>query len=307
MILFSKSSSSDKTKSRSKIKSRHKGKDKDNNKDKEKDKEKDRVKDRDRDRDRDRHLDRDKHKGTDHDRQDYDRDKHRDRHRDKGKDKDREKDRDRDKEKNSHSDHQHTSRRSISTASTASNTTNTTSTTSTTVNSDFSLPCRPARDSPTTPRPSPQKSSSFSHKSPSKSARSHLDPRYLDLTLTPARLDELRRLSAMAAMRDDARSSMDIDRESSTTPQIPVAAPTPIPAPSQNSPITNGVPNENEERSPTPPPHRSSPSQALSDDGGESFKLMGNRFYKLGDYNRAIEEYNKGQFILAGRDVWRVP
>jgi DnaJ family protein C protein 7 len=95
---------------------------------------------------------------------------------------------------------------------------------------------------------------------------------------------------------------MDIEQESSTTPQVPVAASTSAAAPAQSSPVTNGVPSENEERSPTPPPHRSSPSQALSD-GGESFKLIGNRFYKLGDFNRAIEEYNKGQFVLACRDM----
>ena len=53
---------------------------------------------------------------------------------------------------------------------------------------------------------------------------------------------------------------------------------------------SNGVNGTQEERSPTPPPHRSSPVTADAD----SFKLAGNKFFKDGDYSRAIQEYNKG-------------
>lgn len=56
----------------------------------------------------------------------------------------------------------------------------------------------------------------------------------------------------------------------------------------------NGV-NGEEERSPTPPPHRSNSS---STDEADNFKLAGNKFFKDGDYRRAIEEYNKGMLLL---------
>lgn len=80
--------------------------------------------------------------------------------------------------------------------------------------------------------------------------------------------DELRRVSAMAAARDESRSSMDID-----SPATP-----------------NGVNGTTQERSPTPPPHRSSPTA-----DADAFKLAGNKFFKDGEYRRAIEEYNKGR------------
>lgn len=105
--------------------------------------------------------------------------------------------------------------------------------------------------------------------------------------------DELRRrLSAMAAARDESmRSSMDIDRDTPSSPQE-----TPPASQSDSAPTnSNGVQHGDTERSPTPPPHRSSPPQSQPSDGGESFKLAGNKFYKAGDYERAIEEYNKGQ------------
>lgn len=56
----------------------------------------------------------------------------------------------------------------------------------------------------------------------------------------------------------------------------------------------NGV-NGKEEDSPTPPPHQST---AASADEADSFKLAGNKFFKDGNYRRAIEEYNKGMEIL---------
>lgn len=65
-----------------------------------------------------------------------------------------------------------------------------------------------------------------------------------------------------------ARSSMDVD------PQTP-------------STDTNGV---NQNRSPTPPPHRSNGDTPEAD----SFKLAGNKFFKDGNYSRAIEEFSKG-------------
>lgn len=56
----------------------------------------------------------------------------------------------------------------------------------------------------------------------------------------------------------------------------------------------NGV-NGTEERSPTPPPHQANSASA---DEADSFKLAGNKFFKDGNYRRAIEEYNKGMHSL---------
>lgn len=118
----------------------------------------------------------------------------------------------------------------------------------------------PSKTSPTKTRFSHSHSSSTSTPTTSfKFRRSSRDQDLHPLNLPP---DELhRRLSAMA----DQRSSMDID-----TPDVQ---------------MKNG-----EERSPTPPPHKSTGTS----DEAESFKLAGNKFFKDGNYKRAIEEYNKG-------------
>ena len=147
--------------------------------------------------------------------------------------------------------------------------------------SSHSLP----RKSPTkstrstkSPRPSSlshSRSSSVKSPNPSRfsfpsSSSSHSRSSYSrDPDTHPLNLhsDELRRLSAMAAARDEQRSSMDID----STPKESTGA--------------NGG-----QRSPTPPPHRSSTSTAEAD----SFKLAGNKFFKDGNYSRAIEEFTKG-------------
>lgn len=141
------------------------------------------------------------------------------------------------------------------------------------------------------PIPSPTKSSPT--KSPSKSSKNYFSHSRSSSTSGPTNFrfsrssrdldthplnlppDELRRrLSAMAASKEDQRSSMDID-----TPEVQQP---------------NGV-NGKEEDSPTPPPHQST---AASADEADSFKLAGNKFFKDGNYRRAIEEYNKGMEIL---------
>lgn len=71
----------------------------------------------------------------------------------------------------------------------------------------------------------------------------------------------------MAAARDESVNAMDID------PKSP-----------------NGVEGSTE-KSPTPPPHRSSSGTAEAD----SFKLAGNKFFKDKNYTRAIEEFSKGE------------
>jgi DnaJ family protein C protein 7 len=70
---------------------------------------------------------------------------------------------------------------------------------------------------------------------------------------------------------------------------------------SQEPQQENGVKvNGSEERSPTPPPHLPT---AASADEADSFKLAGNKFFKDGNYRRAIEEYNKGMHTLFDRDM----
>lgn len=83
----------------------------------------------------------------------------------------------------------------------------------------------------------------------------------------------------MAAARDDTRSEMDIDNEASASPAGP----------------SNGI-NGDAAQSPTPPPHKASPSAAATADA-DAFKLAGNKFFKNGEYFRAIHEYNKGGFL----------
>ncbi|KAJ5085747.1 hypothetical protein N7532_010518 [Penicillium argentinense] len=122
-----------------------------------------------------------------------------------------------------------------------------------------SSPKSPTKASPTKTRFAHSRSSSNS--TPAyKFGRSSRDQDLHPLNLPP---DELRRrLSAMA----DQRSSMDIDQDQ----------------------MKNGV--NGQERSPTPPPHTTT---SANTDEAESFKLAGNKFFKDGDYKRAIEEYNK--------------
>ena len=114
---------------------------------------------------------------------------------------------------------------------------------------------------------------SFSPRS-SASSRYSRDPDIHPLNLPP---DELRRLSAMAAARDESVNAMDIDSKS--------------PSSARQTP-SNGVNGDKTEKSPTPPPHRSSSGAAEA----ESFKLAGNKFFKDKNYTRAIEEFTKGVY-----------
>ena len=57
------------------------------------------------------------------------------------------------------------------------------------------------------------------------------------------------------------------------------------------TPTTNGVNGTAQDAQiPTPPPHSSSPTSPQADE----FKVQGNKYFKDKEYQRAIQEYNKG-------------
>ncbi|KAJ5385178.1 Tetratricopeptide-like helical [Penicillium concentricum] len=176
---------------------------------------------------------------------------------------------DKDKEKTEKNPDIRSSRSSFSRTSPSPKSPSKSPTKSTKSPSKSSSPTKPTKPSKSSKQSYFSHSRSSSNSGPTanfKFARSSRDQDIHPLNLPP---DELRRrLSAMAASNEEQRSSMDID------PQ---------------EPQSNGV-NGTEERSPTPPPHQ--PNSASADEA-DSFKLAGNKFFKDGNYRRAIEEYTK--------------
>lgn len=94
----------------------------------------------------------------------------------------------------------------------------------------------------------------------------------------------------------DIQDAMDVDQEEPKSPSTSSAA-------SGSGPFapTNGVDHENAtgngDAVPVPPPHRSpvetqSPPKPTID--AEACKSAGNKFFKMGDYDKAIREYGRG-------------
>lgn len=158
-------------------------------------------------------------------------------------------------------------------------------------------------------KPSISQSKRKVRRAPTSSSSSRYSYDDHPLNLPP---DELRRrFPTMAAgAKDDAavRASMDLESEPPTSP-----APSSVATQPQSSPVTsvsetNGVSGDisndtnnknsngikkmasDEERSPTPPPHIITPPPV----DPEACKLAGNKFFKAGEYQRAIIEYTKG-------------
>ena len=109
--------------------------------------------------------------------------------------------------------------------------------------------------------------------------------------------DELRRLSAAMARREPSTGSMDVDADdhepvTSPTTEDPSTSSKSAPGafPESAIGIANGV-NGNDEKSPTPPPHKVPPKTKID---AEACKAAGNKFFKAKDYARAISEYSKG-------------
>ena len=133
-----------------------------------------------------------------------------------------------------------------------------------------------------------------SKKSDKKKSKADFDSH--PLNLPP---DELRRLSAAMA-KDEGRTStpMDLDDEQPMTN----GASEPV-TPSHDAPgaFPNGDAdqvNGHDEKSPTPPPHKT-PAPPPVDP--EACKAAGNKFFKAKDYDRAIQEYSKGQTTNAAQ------
>ena len=110
--------------------------------------------------------------------------------------------------------------------------------------------------------------------------------------------EELRRLSAAIARAEGAKASMDVDggdQNGVTSPPAESPPATPAQTVSGAFPdITNGTSTEidgMEDKSPTPPPHRSPVKPAVD---AEACKAAGNKFFKAKDYMRAATEYTKG-------------
>lgn len=96
------------------------------------------------------------------------------------------------------------------------------------------------------------------------------------------------------------RNSMDVDRE---TPNGSGTPPPPQHAPQSTFtvPIQNGAPASSpmniDTDAPEPPAHTSGPPSPAADpaEEAEAFKAAGNKLFKEKEYNRAAEEYSKGE------------
>ena len=61
--------------------------------------------------------------------------------------------------------------------------------------------------------------------------------------------------------------------------------------------VDHGMENGNGDSSPVPPPHRvpaEPPAPPRPTIDAEACKAAGNKFFKMGDYDKAIREYSKG-------------
>lgn len=70
------------------------------------------------------------------------------------------------------------------------------------------------------------------------------------------------------------------------------------PAPDTEASAHDDQQANGQEQRPTPPPHRTKtsppPPPEIRPEEAEAFKAAGNKFYKAGQYSKAIDEYTKG-------------
>jgi DnaJ family protein C protein 7 len=112
--------------------------------------------------------------------------------------------------------------------------------------------------------------------------------------------DDLRRHSALTTMsspRDSLKGGVPVGSDSMETTPAP-EAPGAFPSATTNG--TNGEHQSQEEERPAPPPHGRStppPPREIRPEDAEAFKAAGNKFYKAGQYAKAIEEYTQGLWM----------
>lgn len=98
--------------------------------------------------------------------------------------------------------------------------------------------------------------------------------------------------SAAMSGEDDRSTPMEVDGDAPA-----VNGSSHPPTPSHDAPgafpgeDANGV-NDEDDESPTPPPHKVQPTPKVDP---EACKAAGNKFFKAKDYDRAIQEYSKGK------------
>jgi DnaJ homolog subfamily C member 7 len=148
-----------------------------------------------------------------------------------------------------------------------------------------------------------RKSKKAEKKKPKKDKDSH------PLNLPP---DELRNLSAAMAEAENG-SPMDIDQpeqpsspKKTSPPKTPFqSAPGAFPDSATNG-ETNGINGRDDEKSPTPPPHKEPPLPPSPPPvDAEACKAAGNKFFKAKDFARAIVEYTKGTHLSYTRNECR--
>ena len=110
----------------------------------------------------------------------------------------------------------------------------------------------------------PDKKSSLL-RSPKKKERAH-DPDTHPLNLPP---QERARLSRLAARMDQEKQQT-------------------------NGNAAADTPAQNGDTAPVPPPHKTPSTPPPSTEDAEAFKAAGNKYFKAGDYTKAIAEYTKG-------------
>lgn len=163
----------------------------------------------------------------------------------------------------------------------------------TTASPDKKSKANSVRDRESNKRPkSPRSSKSFGRTSQRRDSDSDSHP----LNLPP---EELRRWATLSAMSSPTENGVD-PMETTPAPEAPPGA----------FPVSNGVNGEQEDENdgPAPPPHKTptSPATAKAPEvevpqhDPEACKAAGNKFYKAGQYQKAIDEYSKGWSTLRG-------
>ncbi len=97
---------------------------------------------------------------------------------------------------------------------------------------------------------------------------------------------------------------MDVDHDMRNGEQS-AGSPSTGSMPGSFTPQVNGVNGNANGIAPVPPPHKSNPPIPAQEsapagptaEDAEAFKTAGNKFYKAGEYAKAIDEYTKGRWI----------